>query len=188
MLPAHQRFEARHLAFAQIDDRLVVQHQLAALDRLLQLGAQRIGCRGRVDRPRRIDGVHAAAHGFGAVERHVGAGEKLLGRLAVMRRQGDADAGFSVQAMAEHVVRAADVLQDAAGEVVGEILAIDADLQDGELIAAEAADHVAGAQAALQPAATLFNRPSPTRWPCRSLISLKWSRSSHKSAKPWRGS
>ena len=35
-------------------------------------------------------------------------------------------------------------------KVVGEILAIDADLQDGELIAAETADHVTGTQAALQ--------------------------------------
>ena len=56
-----------------------------------------------------------------------------------------------MQAVAEHIVRPADVLQDAARQIVGEILAIDADLQDGKLVAAETADHVAGAQAALQP-------------------------------------
>ena len=67
-----------------------------------------------------------------------------------MRRQGHADAGFGMQAVAEHIVRTADILQDAARQVVGQILAIDADLQDGELIAAEPADHVAGAQTALQ--------------------------------------
>ena len=94
----------------------------------LQLRAQRIGRRSRVDRPRRINGVHAPAHRFGAVKRHVGASEELLGRLPVMRRQGDADAGFRVQAVSEHVVRTADILQDAARQVVGQILAVDADL------------------------------------------------------------
>ncbi len=76
-----------------------------------------------------------------------------------MRRQGNADAGLGVQAMAQHVVRAADVLQNAAGEIVGEILAIHPDLQDGELVAAETADHVARTQAALQPAGDALQQP-----------------------------
>ncbi len=96
--------------------------------------------------------MHAAPQGLGPVERHVGAGEKLLGGLGVMGRQGNADAGFGMQTMAQHVVRAADVLQYAAGEIVGEVLAIHPHLQDGKLVTAEAADHVARTQAALQPA------------------------------------
>ena len=45
-----------------------------------------------------------------------------------MRRQGDADADFRVQAVSEHVVRTADILQDTARQVVGQILAVDANL------------------------------------------------------------
>ena len=51
----------------------------------------------------------------------------------------------------KNVVRPPDILEDAMREVVGQLLAVDADLQDRELVAAEPPDDVAGAQAVLEP-------------------------------------
>ena len=94
--------------------------------------------------------MHAASHRLGAIERGVGAGEKLLGVLTVLRGERDADARIRMQPAAEHIVRPADVLHEPPREVVGHILAVDADLQDRELVAAEASDDVAGAQAGFE--------------------------------------
>jgi hypothetical protein len=74
-----------------------------------------------------------------------------------------------MQLMSDDLVRPADVLQEAVGEIVGEFLAVDADLQDGELVAAQASDHVAGAQAALEARRDALQQAVATRCPT-SLI------------------
>jgi hypothetical protein len=68
MLPAHQRLEARHAAEVEVDDRLVVEHELLVLDRPLELLAavepcQRVhvhvgGVDGELVRPAALGGVH----------------------------------------------------------------------------------------------------------------------------------
>ena len=68
----------------------------------------------------------------------------------MLRRERHADARLDMQLVADDLVRPADGLQETVGEVVGELLAVDADLQDRELVAAQASDNVAGAQAALE--------------------------------------
>ena len=46
------------------------------------------------------------------------------------------DAVFVHHECSEHIVRAPDILQDPLAKVIGQILTIDTDLEDGELIAA----------------------------------------------------
>ena len=62
--------------------------------------------------------------------------------MAVLRRECDADTGVGVQPMAENFMRSADVFQDARAQTVGKILTVPTHLQDGELIAAEAANEI----------------------------------------------
>ncbi len=151
MLPAHERLEARYLLLVQIDDGVIVEHQLLALYGTLQFGLERVCRSAAAVLVGRKYGLDAAAQGLGAIERHVGTGEQLLGVLAMLGRKGHADARLRVQAMPKDVVWPTNVLEHAMGKTIGQLLAIYADLQDGELVPSEAAHDVAGTQAALEP-------------------------------------
>ena len=68
----------------------------------------------------------------------------------MLGRKCDADARIAIQSMAEYVVRLADDFQHARRELLGEMLATTAHLQNRELITTYAADKVAGSQARRQ--------------------------------------
>src|SRR5690606_3322032 len=53
-------------------------------------------------------------------------------------------------AVAVHLVRQSNFLQDPAGESLRQLLAVDADLKDGELVAAKPADDITRTQAILE--------------------------------------
>ena len=42
MLPAHQRLEAGDALLAQVDNRVVMEDDLVAVERVLELGPQRV--------------------------------------------------------------------------------------------------------------------------------------------------
>ena len=69
----------------------------------------------------------------------------------------------------------------ASATMIASVLALGGQ-QDGELVAAEAREHVGLAQAAAQRAGDVTISSSPAAWPSLSLIALKWSRSSTSSA------
>ena len=99
----------------QIQHRLVIQLELAVLEarwRSAISSARRSFIRAsmcRFEEP-----VNAAAVRLGAVERHVGVLEKLVGIVAVSRRQRDADTGVDDDRVAVQIVRRPDRLGDAA--------------------------------------------------------------------------
>ena len=93
MRPAHQRLEADDRAGREIDERLVVHLELAAASAVAQIDlelAARLHARVHLGLE---EAERALAVGLGAVERHIGVLEQLVGVLAVAGRQRDADAG-----------------------------------------------------------------------------------------------
>ena len=88
--------------------------------------------------------IGAAPFALGAVERHVGVAQQLVGLGAVGGRDGDAEAGADHDLMAEHVEGLRDRFDDAAGKL-GRVGRPRADLNDRELVAAEAGDRIGAA-------------------------------------------
>ena len=104
MVPADQGLEAADLVALEIDDRLVVELELAGRQRLAQVvlqGAPRLHLRVHL---RLEEAEGAAAVALGAVERQVGVAHQLVGLVAVRRADGDADAG------ADHHLLAVDLV------------------------------------------------------------------------------
>ena len=93
MVPAQQRLAADDPVVADVDQRLVVQLELAAHERLAQVDLQRAARLHARVHLRLEEAVGAAAVGLGAVQRHVGVLQQLIRLGAVVRRHGDADAG-----------------------------------------------------------------------------------------------
>ena len=77
----------------EIDDRLVVQLELAGRQRLAQVVLQRAPRLHLRVHLRLEEAVGAAAVALGAIEREVGVAHQLVGARAVGRADGDADAG-----------------------------------------------------------------------------------------------
>ena len=128
-----------------------MQRELALIKRL----AQRI-----FQRPARLDGgVHfrleetedAAAVALGAVQRHVGVLEQVVGRGAVIGRDRDADAGIGDDHMPEQIVGFADRLADALRQSGGVVDVGDVRQDDGEFVAADACHSDVFVDAAAQP-------------------------------------
>ena len=93
MVPAQQRLEAADLVAREVDERLVVELELAVGQRLAQIDLQlaarlHVGVHVRLE-----EAVDAAPLGLGPVEGEIGVLEQLVGIGAVARRDGDADAG-----------------------------------------------------------------------------------------------
>ena len=145
VVPPHQRLEADHPAGAEVDDRLVVDDELVAFERAVQVGAGAQRRHGRAvavglehDRP-------GAAVVLGLVHRGVGVAEQRLGgrrprcrdtampMLAVTNTSsvlsviGSATAASSRSASRRHRLDAREVVAE-----------------HHELVAAEAGEHVAG--------------------------------------------
>ena len=142
VLPAHERLGGDHGAGPHVDERLVVEHDLAVADGVGQRGHQLQALAGEV-----VGGLHvglvAAARLLRLVHRDVGALHQRLGRRPVRGEVRDADAGVDAQVDVEDVERLAQRVAEARGDVLGGGGVVE---HDGELVAAEAGD-VAGAHA-----------------------------------------
>ncbi len=115
MVPAHQRLEAADLVAGEVDERLIVELEFAVEHRLAQVefeAAARLHLRVHL---RLEEVIGAAAFALGAIERHVGVAQELIGLAAVGGRNGDAEAGADDDLMAEHVEGLRDRFDDAAG-------------------------------------------------------------------------
>ncbi len=136
MPPAHQGLEADDLA-ADPGLRLVVQCQLAAFDRRLQVVLQRAALAQPLVHRRLEEAVDAAAFGLGAIERGVGVGDQRCGVLAIGREDRDADADCAAKLVAVDVEFLGDGRDDLPGHRLRcrRLFAVGRD--DGELIAAE---------------------------------------------------
>ena len=153
VVPAHERLDAAHRAGPQLRLRLVVQDELAGLERGAELADEREPLAAVVVAADHVDLV-AGAHALGLVHRDVGALQQAHGVAGVGGEQRDADAGVDVDADAadgEGVLE-----RRAQPQPGGARRRLVARLEDDrELVAAEARERVVVAQELLQARADL---------------------------------
>ena len=149
--PTQQRLAARHPLVAQIVERLVEQLELAGLQRAAQVQLQGAARLQLLVHGAFEEMIGAAPVGLGAVEGHVGLFQQLVGVLAVGGRGGHADAGADHHLMALQVEGRGHGLDDASRQTRGPGHVLQAGLDHGELVAAQAGHGVAFAHAAAQP-------------------------------------
>ena len=142
VLPPDQGFDGVHQPGAQLDLGLVVHDQVAPVDGLAEVGGHLHAVAPLLVVPTAVDGV-AAALALGPVHGHVGPLEHGEGIVAG-RAVGDADAHPDL----EGDVAEAHGLPDQVAQVLGDGGGVAEGRQpgheDGELVAAEAGDHVVG--------------------------------------------
>src|SRR6185437_8075931 len=97
MEPTQQRFEAAHLAGLGVDQRLVIELQLARGQRRPQIEFERTARLNSRVHLRLKETIGAAAISLGAVHRKVGILEELISILAVGRRDRNTDADADVE-------------------------------------------------------------------------------------------
>ena len=153
VIPAQQGLEPGDPTGREHDDRLVVDLELAALDRPPQVGLEPQPLHdARVHRLIEDD-VPLLAQRLGPIHRRVGVAEQVLGPLPVLRSQRDPDAPGREDLVSPQVERGLQVVANPLGhqhriadvaDVVGE---------DRELVAPEPRERVAPAHPLLEPPA-----------------------------------
>ena len=136
---------------AEIDDRLVVELELAGGQRPAQIDLHaapllHLRIHGRLE-----EAKGAAAILLGPVQRQVGVAHEHVGVQPIAGADGDADAGADVHLLAVDVVGQAHQFDHAARERSGIGRLGDAGLQNGELVAAHARDDVGVPRQRAQP-------------------------------------
>ena len=91
MLPAHERFDADQLIRSKVDLGLEMQDKLVFVDRPLQLANQRQAVAGVAVLFGMVDGKAAAA-ALGDIHRDICSAHERIRVVAVLGREGDADA------------------------------------------------------------------------------------------------
>ena len=153
VLPAHERLDAAHRAGPQLGLRLVVQDELAGLERGAELADEREPLAAVVVAADHVDLV-AGAHALGLVHRDVRALQQPHGVAGVRGEQRDADAGVDVDADAADGEGMLE--RGAQPQPGGARRRLVAGLEDDrELVAAEPGERVVVAQELLQARADL---------------------------------
>ena len=93
MVPAYQRLERADAILLEIEERLVVELELAALDGQAEVGLELPTLLGALVEAFLEESEGTAASFLRAVKREVGAPQQRLAVRAVLRRNCDADAG-----------------------------------------------------------------------------------------------
>src|SRR5712664_928067 len=155
VLPAQQRLGAGDLPRGQRHDRLVVDAELAAVERAAQGGFQVQQLhRPVVHADVELDAAPATLR-LGPVERGVRVAEDVLWTRVIGVPVRNADRRAAEHLLVRELERRPQLLVEAVGDLprvrgVGHVLE-----QDGELVAAEPRHRIAGAQRGLEPAAHL---------------------------------
>ena len=147
--PAQQRLDAREPPVAEVDDRLQQHLDLVQLERPVERADHLdAACRGLAQA--RVEELQAPAPALlGHVHRDVRVADQIGRRVGVAARQRDADAAADVDLAARHRERLGERGQDAARDDLG-AAGVAVGQVGGELVAAEAREHVALAQRRLQ--------------------------------------
>mmetsp|Transcript_6689 Transcript_6689/g.27999 ORF Transcript_6689/g.27999 Transcript_6689/m.27999 type:complete len:689 (+) Transcript_6689:1417-3483(+) len=160
VLPAHQRLGADDAALLQVDLGLQVQAQLVGLDRMAQLGQQRQRLLAACVQLGVIDQA-AALLGLGGIHGQLGAAQQQVDVLAMLGKQGDADAGAQVDGFVVDLQRLLEVLQDGQGRLAGGAR-VGLGQQHRELVARQPREHRMGRRAQrLQALGHALQQPVP---------------------------
>src|SRR5438477_4299422 len=119
MIPAQQCLESADFAAGEIDERLIIEFEFVALERLAKIELQFTALLHLRVHFRLKEMVSAASIGLGAVKLHVGIAQELIGLAAVGRRHGDADAGADDQLVTLHLEWLGQLGDDLAGKLAG---------------------------------------------------------------------
>ena len=182
LLPAQQRLGADDAAAGEVDLRLVVQRELAALERAAQVGLGRQAAAHALVHLRAEELVVAAPRFLGVVHRGVGVAHQRLRGVAVVGIERDADAGRHVQLVPSTVNGSASSARMRAATRAGFAAVGDVGQADDELVAAQARHGVVLAQAGRQPRGHRLQQLVADAWPSESLTFLKRSRSRNSTA------
>ena len=161
MLPADQGLDPVDLAGVQVDDRLVVEDELAAGERVLQIRLDLEELHGAFVHRRLEDGVPVLPGGLGRVHRRVRVADEVVRSDVRLGRQRDAGARPDEDLAATDLEHRSERLLEPRrqldrGDLGDRILE-----QDGELVAAQARDRVARATAGGDAASTSTSSSSP---------------------------
>jgi hypothetical protein len=152
--PAQQRLRTDDPAAVQLDDGLVEQDELVALQGVLEVGFEGEPLHGVVAHGRLEQPPAVGALTFGVVHRDVGVAQQVLGELVaglrLRRADRDADAGPHRQLPALDQDRLGQAVQHALGDGDGLRRHREPVEQDHELVPAEPGDQVARADAVEQ--------------------------------------
>src|SRR4029077_15301832 len=113
-VPANQRFHSGDRLRAQVELRLIVKDELVMLQRLMQRSLECETFRRLSRQERRAELVAVSSRLFRLVQSRVGALQQRLRIVAVLRVEGDADAGGDVEFMAIDGDRLRHRLEDLA--------------------------------------------------------------------------
>ena len=143
MAPAQQRLERADAVLLEVEQRLVEKFELAALDREAQVGFELAANLRALVEAFLEEGEGAASRLLGAVQSEVGIAQQHLAVGAVVRRDGDPDAGRGHHLIAVDDERPGDRFEDVLGEPVDGVAVAADGLEDDELVAAQARDEMA---------------------------------------------
>ena len=169
VLPAHQRLDARTIVRAEVDDRLVVQAQLAALAGAAQVGSTS-------SRSTAASCISAAKPRTGSCP---SAWPLYIARSALRRAVGPVDRRANAMPTLAAMTTSCAVDRDGSRSAarirratwLGLARRVEVLEQDGELVAAEPGRGVRGPEAAPEPLGHGDQQPSPAAWPRLSFTS-----------------
>ncbi|MNN05988.1 hypothetical protein D3C81_1187670 [compost metagenome] len=163
-LPAHQRLEAEYPSAGDIHLRLVVQHELLGGDRSMQAAFQSLAVLRGAGQLLGVEMVAVAPVLLGLIHGHIRTADQLGHFLAVVGEQADADAGANEQLMAtagaERLLQEVDQILRHRRRLFG---MVDGLQHQQELVAAQAGEHVLGADALAQSAGDQHQQLVPDR-------------------------
>ena len=135
MTPAHERLEPDDSLAGELDERLIVQPELAPRKSLLKIGAELMPVF-RADDHRLLEELELSpALPLRVVECEVGAPQELIDRSDAFRREGDADAYSGLNRTGVDRVRTAEFRNVARRQCLSLERLIPTELDDNELVA-----------------------------------------------------
>ena len=142
--PAHERLDGHDAALVEVDERLVVELELVALERVAQVVLEREALDHAAADVLVEELVARAAQVLGALHRHVGVAHERLGAVAEPVGDGDAEAGVDEDGLVAEHDRRGEAVEQPLGDLDRPALPGQALAQDGELVAAQPRERVAG--------------------------------------------
>src|SRR5260221_11225146 len=143
MVPAKQRLERADAVMFEVEQGLVEQFELIAFEGEAQIGLQLPALLRAFVEALLKEGVGAAARLLGGVKRQVRAAQQGAAVFAVLRSDGDANAGRQSNLVAVDDNRLGDRSEDGAREPVDRVTVVAHGLEHDELVAAEPRDEMA---------------------------------------------
>lgn len=173
MIPADQRFIADGLLVLDIDQRLVEQFKLLALERGLQVQLHRPAVLQRLQHLGPEHRQLPAPVFLGPVQRDIGALQQILCGIARIAGQRDADADADRNIVPVDTQWRTDLASDVPAEISDILSRRDRPQADRELVAAQPRGNILDPDRFFQPAADRLQHPVPGAVPHRVVDRLE---------------